>query len=435
MRSGELFYGVMLLTFIYSIFKFRSSIFFILIILLFYDGMFASYGDRVWNIYKIFLPIIAIYCASKYKSFTKLQNEDYFIIASFLLFSFSFLLSAYLNGDYFTITFSQYAKYLNLFLLFFTFKRISINSVSRFEKCTKLLYLLLVIQIVLTILKFLTWGFRESVVGSISDSGGAAASVLPLVAFIFLWLYRKGVLRRNDWIFTLLLMCIGIVSMKRAIMFIMPVVIFLFLYYVPKKRIPRNWVFAVPLMPIVFYFAVRLNPTFNKENSKWGTFDLNYVINSSREYTFGSKESREKGQGRGGATLLLLENMFNKDYTVNSLFGYGLKDMYATDYDQFEDLGFGINHKGSATGIFQSYVSIGYFGILFTLIFAFSMLRTIKEKRIRYVIYGLFCWEYILYTGNIIRNPAIIVLLVFIIAYANISTIQFNEKLKSVYYG
>jgi hypothetical protein len=403
---------------------------YVLIILLFYDGYFAFYGDQIWNTYKLILPILAVYCASKNKVFTNLHNEDYLILVSFLMFSISFMLSAYLNGDYFTLTFSQYAKYINLFLLFFIFKKISRKNIIQFEKVKNLLYSLLIIQIILTILKFLIWGFRESVVGSISYTGGAAASVLPILGFIFIWLKKKGVLLRNDWILTLLLMFIGAVSMKRAIMFIMPVVIFLFLYYVPKKRIPRNWLFAIPLIPLSFYFAVRVNPTFNKELSSWGSFDLNYVINSAREYTFGAKDSQEKGQGRGGATLLLFDNLLHNELDEKSLFGYGLKDMYTTDYEQFDELGFGLNHKGSATGIFQSYVSTGYIGMFVTILFVLSMLRTIKEKRIRYVMTALFCWEYILYTGSIIRNPAIVVLLVFIIAYANMSVSPKQVRMK-----
>ena len=403
---------------------------FLFIILLFYDGYFASFGDQVWNIYKTILPILALYCSSKYKAFTNLHNEDYIIIVSFLVFSISFQLSAYLNDDYFTITFSQYAKYFDIFLLYFIFKKTSKLYVFTFEKLIKLIFFLLIIQIILTLFKFYAYSFYESIVGSISFTGGAAASILPILGFVFIWFRKKGNLTRNDWIFTLGLMFVGVVSMKRAVWFVMPIVILLFLYYVPQKRIPKNFLYAIPLIPVAFYFAVRMNPTFNKESSKWGSFDMNYVLNSSREYTFGSKESEEKGQGRGGATLLLLDNLLHKEVDIKSLFGYGLKDMYTTDYQQFDELGFGLNHKGSATGLFQSYVSTGYIGMFITIIFVFSMLRTIKEKRIRYVMIALFCWEYILYTGSIIRNPAIGTLLVFIIALANMSFSASQVKVK-----
>jgi hypothetical protein len=409
----------MLLSLIFISVKFRNNLLYFLIILLFYDGFFASFGDQVWNIYKIILPLIAFYCTIKYSSFSDLRKEDYLIFTSFLLFSLSFMFSAYLNGDYFNITFSQYAKYVNLFLLFFIFKKTSTRHLFQFEKVNYLIFSLLIIQILLTILKFLTWGFRESVVGSISFTGGAVASVLPILGFIFIWFYRKGILSQKDWIFTILLMFISVVSMKRAVWFVLPAVIFMFLYYVPKKKVPRNWVYAIPIIPIAFYFAVRLNPTFNREGTTMGSFDMRFILESAREYTFGSKTGIEKGQGRGGAVWLLFDNLLHKKLNEKSLFGYGLKDMYTTDYDQFDTLGFGLNHKGSATGVFQSYVSTGYIGVLFTIFFAFSILRTIKDKRLRYVIIGLFCWEYFFYTGSIIRNTAIASILVFIIAYAN----------------
>jgi hypothetical protein len=423
--ATNLFSVCLWLTFIYCIYRFRTNVLYLLIILIFYDGLFAYYGDQIWNAYKTIIPILTIYCASKYKAFTNFEKEDYIVFGTFLLFSFSFMLSAYLNGDYFTITFSQFSKYFDVFLLFFIFKRISTHSGYHFEKIINLMYTLLIIQILLTLIKFSVYGFYESIVGSISFTGGAAASILPILGFIFIWFMRKGALKRNDWILTLLLMFIGVVSMKRAIWFIMPLIILLFLYYVPRKRIPKNFFYALPLIPIAFYFAVRMNPTFNKESSKWGSFNLSYVLESSREYTFGSKDSNEKGQGRGGAVILLLDNLFHKEPNIRTLFGFGLRDMYATDYDQFDELGFGLNHKGSATGLFQSYVSTGYVGMFLTMLFIFTILKTIREKRLRTVLTLLFCWEYIFYTGSIIRNPAIAILLVFIISYANTS---FNPK-------
>jgi hypothetical protein len=417
--SESFFYLATLLTFIYISYKFRNNIVYFLTILFFYDGLFAFYGNQIWNAYKIVLPLLSIYCASKYRVFSNVRKEDFFIGSSFLLFTVSFLIAAYLNGDHFTITFSQYAKYFNLLLLYFIFKRISVKYLFQFEKLRSLIYNLLVIQILLSIIKFLIWGFSESIVGSISYVGGSAATILPIMGFVFIYLMKDGVLSFREWVFILLLMFIGTVSMKRAMWFIMPVIILLFLYYVPKKRISKNWLIAIPVIPLAFYFAVRMNPTFNKEMSPWGSFDLSYVLNESRIYTFGSTDSQEKGQGRGGATGLLFYNMFNNEINQNYLFGYGLADMYTTSYDQFKDLGFGLNHKGSATGIFQAYVSTGYLGAILIVIFVLSILKTIREKRIRHVIILLFLWEYFLYAGNIIRNPAIILLLAFVISFAN----------------
>ena len=419
MRSAELFYGVMLLSFVYSILKFRKSVFYIFIILLFYDGMFAYAGVEIWNIYKILLPLFAFYCFIKHGVPFRISGIEKLIILSFLLFSISFLFSSYLNGDYFNITFSQYSKYLNLLLTFFILKKIEVNSDS-FEKVERLIFSLLIIQIILTVIKFYVWGLRESVVGSINFTGGATATVLPVLGFIFIWLKRRGNLKNKDWLFVILLMFIGFVSLKRAVWFIMPVVIFLFSFYVSKRVIPKIFLLAIPLIPLIFYFGVRLNPTLNKEGKTWGSYDLDFVINYTKDYTFGIEKGRQKkGYGRGGATILLVDNLVNKNLDNNALFGYGLTKMYTTDYEQFNDLNLGISMKGSAAGIFQSYVTDGYIGLFSTLLFSISLLMYVKDRRMRIALMIIFFWEYLFYTGIILRSQALSFLFIYIIVFSD----------------
>jgi hypothetical protein len=279
----------------------------------------------------------------------------------------------------------------------------------------------LLIQILLSIAKLIIIGPAESIVGSIASQGGAIATSLPMLGFMFIWLKKQGKLERNDWLVTLGLASIGFVSLKRAIWFIMPILIGLLMFYVPKRKIPnRVAILASLAIPLVFYFGIRLNPTLNKERKIWGSFDPGFALNYAKVYSFGENEQSEKGVGRGGATILLIEKFVNFDFNEKEWTGYGLRFIYAANYNEFQDLNLGINHIGSATGAFQTMVSNGYIGIIAILWFALSILLKTQNRRLRYVLVGFFCWEYFFYTGSVLREMSLSFLLIYLVLFSNI---------------
>jgi hypothetical protein len=265
----------------------------------------------------------------------------------------------------------------------------------------------------------------ESIVGSLAFSGGSYGVTFPLLAFIFIWLYRKGNFSRKDWVFIVGLIFIGFVNYKRAIWFIMPIVIGLFMFYVQKKKVPQSLILlSVVLIPLIFYLGVRLNPTLNKEEKVWGSFDLGYAMDYTREYSFGKDEpysATKTGVGRGGASINLFRNLLEGDLKKEDWLGYGLTLMYVdapTDDQYLKDL-LNINSIGSATGFIQSYVVFGLIGVVVTLLFVFSFVLQIKNRRILIVLAGIFLWEYFFYTGSILREPALSFLLIYVILYSN----------------
>jgi hypothetical protein len=422
--NENIYYYFVIISLIYLIIKYgRNNILSFFIILVFYDGLFAHYGSFIWNIYKAILPLILILLLLKYKSvrFNYIVTNP--IIISFLLFSFSFMLSSFLNDDNLTLIFSQYSKYLLLFLSVFLFIYMA-NTFPRLFgiNIRNLLVELLVIQGLLAIIKFLLFGVMESIIGTISYIGGAAGTVLPIIGFIFIWIIRKGNLQNRDWILVLILLMIGFGSMKRAIWYVLPVIMFLLFYYVPRRRISQRFLLVLPIIPLIFYLGVRFNPTLNPTHTYWGTFDFNYAFNYAQDYTFGKeKEFSEEtvGTGRGGATVLLFQKLVSLDFTSTDIVGLGLRSVYSTDTESFNKIGYGINHKGSATGVFQTYISSGILGIFTTLFFMISILFQINNKRLRSVFILFFCWEYLFYTGVILRTPALSILLAYSIFYAN----------------
>lgn len=167
---------------------------------------------------------------------------------------------------------------------------------------------------------------------------------------------------------------------------------------------PRVFLYTLLAVPLVFYLGIRFSPSLNKEGKVGGSFDINYALDYAQSYMFGEKENNQQGQGRGGATLLVFNKLIDGNLSENDWLGYGLRYMYTTDYTQFDELGLGISSKAAATGIFQTLVAGGYIGIIATIWFMFSLLIQTRNRRLRYVLIGIFCWEYIFYTGMIIRD-------------------------------
>jgi hypothetical protein len=268
----------------------------------------------------------------------------------------------------------------------------------------------------------------ESIVGSIGYSGGAMSTTFPLLGFMYLWVIRNGNFTKKDWYIVLGLLFIGFAGYKRAIWFIMPVLIAVFMFYVRQKKIPnRILFFSIFMIPFVFYFGIRLNPTLNKEQKVWGSFDLDYTINYTREYSFGktNADSRTEDEkiafGRGGATISLINKISNFELDEKDWIGYGLNTMYVegANNDQLFSERFKLNGIGAATGFFQNYVVSGFIGVFATLLFFISIVFQTKNKRMRYVLLGFVLWEYFFYTGVLFRETSLAFLLIYIILYSN----------------
>jgi hypothetical protein len=268
----------------------------------------------------------------------------------------------------------------------------------------------------------------ESIVGSIGFSGGAMSTTLPLLGFMYLWVIKNGNFSKNDWYFVLGLLFIGFVGYKRAIWFMMPILIAVFMFYVRRKKIPnRILFFSIFMIPLVFYFGIRLNPTLNKEHEVWGSFDLDYTINYTREYSFGKTNQEFKTEdekiafGRGGATISLINKIVNLDLDTKDWIGYGLNTMYVegANNDKLFSERFKLNGIGAATGFFQNYVVSGFIGVFATLLFFISIVFQTKNKRMRYVLLGFVLWEYFFYTGVLFRETPLAFLLIYLILYSN----------------
>ncbi len=432
---------------VYMLYKYRWDVLFMVLILLCWPRVFMFFGATAGNVYKVAMLLLCLYVFVRQKAYRSYQRNDGWIIALFVLFSMEYLWAAlFYTQNTMTIVLSQYSRYVEVVLLYFVIKN-AVYRRGQKEQLLRLFYDIGLMQIILSVLKFAV--FREQIeglVGSFSISGGAMGTTIPILWFIVLWLYRKGQFGKWDWLYVLGLLFVGFTTGKRAVMFIFPVVVFVFFVFVQGIHLKRYMIGVIALVPLLFYLGVRLTPTLNPEHQVWGSFDWDYAIGYAEEYQFGKEGVRGQAEefkveqlqysggvisarqryieadGRGGATIAIMKLLLGlHPSTEQDWWGLGFNSMYSTDYAEFDKLPLTIhlNHKGSATGFFQSYVTTGLAGAICMVLFGFCFWFYFRDRRLCWTIIGICAWEYFMYTGMIFRTPVFMAILFLVLHYTN----------------
>lgn len=435
---------------IYMLWKYRKDNISLFLILLSWPRVFIFYGKTIENMYKIAMLLLCIYFFYQLYAYRAYQKRERWLLVTFTLFSIQFILSVFLyTQNTITIVLSQYSRYVEILLLYFIVKHTIYNGKG--ERLLALFYDIGLMQIIISVFKMFAIGWQmEGLVGSFQITGGEMGTTIPILWFIILWHYRKGQFGKWDWIYILGLLLVGFTSGKRAVMFILPVVVAAFMIYVPKLRLKGSTIaITILLVPLLLYLGVRLTPTLNPEHKIWGSFDWEYAMGYAETYQFGQeglqgqsdaiaqadeyiqyaggaiiaqKQQYIEAEGRGGATIAMLRLLIGDHETIDQdWWGLGFNSMYSTDYEEFDKLPLTIhvNHKGSATGVFQSYVTTGLLGALCTILFSFAFLFYCRHKRIKYVLLAICAWEYFMYTGILFRTPMFMAVLFVVIHSVN----------------
>ncbi len=456
--SGQIWMQVFITcTLIYMLWKYRKDTISLLFILLSWPRVFIFYGKTIENMYKMAMLLLSIYFFYQLYTYRTYQKRERWLLITFALFSIQFIVSVFVyTQNTITIVLSQYSRYVEILLLYFIVKYIIYNGKG--ERLLALFYDIGLMQIIISVFKMFVIGWQmEGLVGSFTVIGGAQGTTIPILWFINLWYYRKGQLGKWDWLYVLGLLLVGFTTGKRAVMFILPVVVAAFMIYVPKLRLKGSTIaITILLVPLLLYCGVRLTPTLNPEHKIWGSFDWEYAMGYAETYQFGKeglqgqsdaiaqadehiqyaggaiiaqKNQYIEAEGRGGATIAMLRLLIGDHETIDQdWWGLGFNSMYSTDYEEFDKLPLTIhvNHKGSATGVFQSYVTTGLLGALCTILFSFAFLFYCRHKRIKYVLLTICAWEYFMYTGFIFRTPVFMAILFTVIHSVNYERLMAN---------
>ncbi len=426
-----IYYLIALGLMLWMVWRYRQSLFLLLLLLLAFNGPLSYFLPSGPQIMRVVTTIIATYLLVRYNVFKHWEQLKALVI-SFVLLSIYFLFVSLIKWqDGLLFTFAQYSKYYVPFACYLLFAVWMVKYPQSLEYINVFFRELIYIQILSGVLKaiMLNMHFWEGMVGTFGQpQGGGVGTSFPLVALAWVCVNTNMNIKGwKSWAFLAGLLLIGIMTGKRAVVVLFPLFFILFALYVARKKYPKMVMTVIVLAPLLFYFGLRLTPSLNPEKKVWGSFDIEYALNYGKDYSMGETDqygNREKGVGRVGATLLMWEWIKDVDnYDTHSWFGHGVERIFrSNDFEHYydKDYNFGINHRGSMTGAVMWYLAFGLIGLILFMLYYWFFFKIVKYQRLRFALYGMVMFDFILYNAQMIREPFVCVLLIFVMYYSRL---------------
>lgn len=265
----------------------------------------------------LFFPILFfLISVSKNGFLLRLKKTRWFLF--FLLIV--LLSSLYNNVDFFVMLLNIRWLILPFFLMIFMLN--SKFTLNQLKSLVKFIYFIVLIQIPIAIIKYfiLDWD-GEWPLGLI---GYSYSTLLVLMFFSGIMSYYFITKKYKYLLLILGVLIIAISSGKRAVVFLIP--LFLMISNILNINSLKNGFKSVFLFivisPMIIYVLVRAAPSLNPERKVWGTFDVDYVLNYSDDYTSSTRVGvQNKLSNRSTTTSYVFEKLLNN--SGNFLFGYG----------------------------------------------------------------------------------------------------------------
>ena len=276
------------------------------------------------------LLIYLLFLYSLVASRTRLKDYRPHLVPLFAFFLTVALCSIVVNNTFnFRPIFS-----LRLILRFFIFYLALINlglTDGQLKKINTLLFILFIIQLPASAIKFYFYGFSEKTMGTYTARGGGLTTLIPIIALGYLAGYY--VFHKAKKVYLLLgigFVLYGIVGMKAALLFLYPIT-FLGLYYlvyikgmgVNVARDLSKVAFIVLISIAVAVTIICVQPRLNPERTEGGSVDISYALKNAQKYTTGmNSRNDEYGVGRFATTMLVFDQIWNGGIAP-LFFGYG----------------------------------------------------------------------------------------------------------------
>lgn len=425
------YYLIALVLMLWMVWRYRQSLFLLLLLLLAFNGPLSYFLPSGPQIMRVVTTVLATYLLVQYNVFKHWEQLKGLVILFGILSIYFFYVSLIKWQDGLLFTFGQYSKYYVPFACYLLFAVWMVKYPQSLEYINFFFKEVIYIQILSGLLKAIMFDMHsyEGMVGTFGQpQGGGAGTSFPLVALAWVCVNTNMNIKGwKSWAFLVGLLLIGIMTGKRAVVVLFPLFFVIFALYVARKKYPKMVMAVIVLAPLLFYFGLRLTPSLNPENKVWGSFDIEYALNYGKDYSMGETDqygNREKGVGRVGATLLMWEWIKDVDnYDTHSWFGHGVERIYkSNDFEHYydKDYNFGINHRGSMTGAVMWYLAFGLIGLILFMIYYWFFFKIVKYKRLRLALYGMVMFDFILYNAQMIREPFVCVLLIFVMYYSRL---------------
>lgn len=437
----SIYYGIVFISLIYMLYKAGNNKLGWFIVLVFWGGLFdyiseEIIGSFVLLFYKLIIIGYSMYLVSNRIPLKYLKRE-LSLILFFVLFTIFYWVSHSINEGEILYDIYLYIYMFSFPLIFYFIIRGLKKKPVKLHYLKKLLLRILYIQVFLSVIKIIIYfpyygSPPEFNVGSISYGGATSAVLVPILALILFWYDRKGKFSKIDWLIAFSFLIIALASSKRAPVFLYPALLLaLFAYVKWALHLGRVLIYTFIIF-IIMYLGIIAVPTLNPEKEVGGSFDVNHVTNYVLDYNFGTTELSEiyrmfrqskMSSGRaGGLTLLFDPSRLNLNTSSELLFGKGVTETFrAYGSERFTGhlSDFGVQHVGLQGAANQVLYAMGYPALILMILFAFLIVRTINDKKIRVILFSFFLWDLFLYKNNVLFDPPQAIIIIFILFYAN----------------
>jgi hypothetical protein len=311
-------------------------------------------------------------------------------IRIFIIFSVVLFISVLISSSNLYQSYLYYRFFLTPYLFMLIMVNIELPEYG-IRRIIDFIQYLFVFQLIATVVKLIVLGTPEQPVGTIIVAGGGVATFIPLIAAGFLlsryYIYeKKKLFLVLIFVFTL----IAYASQKRGTFVFLPAVFVFFIVMlgevdIRSRAFHKKVIYLVStfvLSIIILIIGAKKIPMMNPEGSKNGSFDLNFLIESSVEY---NTLQGDYAYGRF-ASFQQVNIILEKSSFVTNLFGFGPETLKGSTRGdgRFERFGVG----GTYPGISYQVVQIGYLGaglwLLLLCYYGLMIFKILKKEKDRY---------------------------------------------------
>ncbi|MBA2881476.1 hypothetical protein HNR65_001803 [Desulfosalsimonas propionicica] len=252
---------------------------------------------------------------------------------------------------------------------------------------------LLFLQVPVAAVRMIWEGQGEQAVGTYTYGGGGLSTAIPMFMTGYLLVFYTAYRRWLPYLIGIVAFAaFGIIGGKRATFLTVPLAGVFALYVVHsigsiETGSVRNKIFALVILGLISFTAMKFLPSLNPENRVQGRVDISYAADHAFEYSFGQSQEGAT-TGRMSTTIRALS--LSSETFHKALFGFGPGSMMKSRF------GVGMERKQSGrhawrgvdprtgivygmTGFAWLLLQVGYPGTLLWFTFLFFMFRTFKR--------------------------------------------------------
>jgi len=363
--------------------------------LLFYLGIPNIFYKAIVILFSIFFLFLII--TTKRKIYTL----DKVLFFSFLYFS-VIIISGYINNSDLIDVISYSFYFLTSIVVYMCIKRMNFSE-KQILSINNMFFLIFIVQIFASIIKFFVWGTSEAIAGTIHYSGGSLNTIVPLVSISMLLSFFLIFAKKKIY----LLLILGFFFMawtgeKRGIYFYFIIVLAFTLFsnnvLINNVKVSKIILFFL-LFPVfsfgIIYLGATYAPTLNPEGTMGGSFDIDFIYNYVIGYTT-SSDLDGFAIGRFSGLYAVYENIVNSDLKT-ILVGNGPSAVLGQTNLGGLQYRYGVASFLGVNGWSTALISIGFIGailviIIYTIVgrFAYTFAKYEKDLYWRSLAFGLY---------------------------------------------